>query len=669
VSLPLAGYTGARTANGAMRLQPTEVSALVTTQAVPPAQHRPLLISAEELVESITEAFCAVGRDWRFLYVNRQAEKLLAHTRGDLPGRNLWEEYPGLVSSEFERIFRRAAAENVMLSVTDYYPDHERWYEMHVYPATYGVSIYFRDVTHRKDAESELTRLAAEPDRLRRIYETALSNTADFNYTFDLQGRFTYVNRPLLALWQKSLPEAIDKNFHELGYPAELAERLQRQIDQVIRSAAPLRDETPYTSALGTCAYEYIFTPVIGADGAVVAVAGSTRDITERKEAEEALRESARQLTAADRRKDEFLATLAHELRNPLAPLRNGLQIMRLAGDNPQAIELARDMMERQLAQMVRLVDELLDLSRISRGRVELAKERVSLASVIQQALETSRPAIDELGHELTICLPPEPIYIDADFTRATQVFANVLNNAAKFTDRGGRIDVTVLEQGELAVVSVRDNGIGVASQFLSSIFEMFMQADQSTERHRSGLGIGLALVRGLVELHGGSVEARSAGEGLGSEFLIRWPTARPPAVSSQLDVQPAVAGTGRHRILVIDDNRDAAASLADLLRLKGNETCSAYDGLAGLRMAAEFRPDIVLLDLGMPGIDGFETARRMRAEDWGKDTVLIALSGWGQDQDRRESLVAGFNQHLVKPVEMSCLESLLRSYVPACRE
>jgi PAS domain S-box-containing protein len=651
-----------------MRLQPTEVSALVITHAEPPVQHRPLLVSAEELVESITEAFCAVGRDWRLLYVNRQAEKLLARTRGDLPGRNLWEEYPGFVGSEFERVFRRAATENLMCSVTDYYPDHERWYEVRVYPATYGVSIYFRDVTHRKDAESELTRLAAEPDRLRRIYETALSNTADFNYTFDLQGRFTYVNRSLLALWQKSLAEAIGKNFHELEYPAELAERLQRQIDQVISTAAPLRDETPYTSALGTRAYEYIFTPVTGADDAVVAVAGSTRDITDRKEAEETLRESARQLTEADRRKDEFLATLAHELRNPLAPLRNGLQIMRLASDNPQAIELARDMMERQLAQMVRLVDELLDLSRISRGRVELAKERVSLAAVIQQALETSRPAIDELGHKLTIYLPPEPIFIDADITRATQVFANVLNNAAKFTDRGGRIDVTVSEQAQLAVVSVRDNGIGVAPQFLSSIFEMFMQADQSTERHRSGLGIGLALVRGLVELHGGSVEARSAGEGLGSEFLIRWPIARRPAVSSQPDAQPAIAGRARRRILVVDDNRDAAASLATLLELKGNETCSAYDGLAGLRMAASFRPDVVLLDLGMPGIDGFETARRIRAEGWGKHTVLIALSGWGQDKDKRESMAAGFNHHLVKPVEISCLESLLDSCVAAGR-
>jgi PAS domain S-box-containing protein len=643
-----------------MALRPTQVSESAASHIE--ARSRRLGISAEEIVESISDGFFAVSHEWRFLYVNRKAEQLLARDSGDLLGRSLWEEYPGLEGTEFQIAYRRAAAERVTVSVTAYYPDHERWYETHVYPASYGISIYFRDVTGH--AEAQLVRLAAESERLRLVYEAALSNTVDFNYTFDLRGRFTFVNRALLALWQKDLSEAVGKNFFDLNYPPDLAERLQEQIEQVIKTGAPLRDETPYTSAIGTRAYEYIFVPVTSADGRVVAVAGSTRDITERKQAEEALRDSARQLLEADRRKDEFLATLAHELRNPLAPLRNGLQVMRLARDNPEAVESARNMMDRQLAQMVRLVDELLDLSRISRGRVELVKERVALETVIRQAVETSRPVIDERGHELRVTLPAQSIVIEADITRATQVFSNILNNAAKFTERGGQIAVTVSADGEFALVSVRDSGIGIPSEFLARVFEMFSQVDQSMARRGNGLGIGLSLVRGLVELHGGTVEARSAGVGLGSEFLVRWPMVEAGDGSAAAGEPNALANQARHRILVIDDNHDAAASLAALLGLKGNETRCAYDGLHGLRVAADFLPDIVLLDIGMPGLDGIETGRRMREQPWGRNIVLIALSGWGQERDKRESQAAGFNHHLVKPVDLRELESVLESSV-----
>ena len=641
-------------------MQPVKASGSAIAQYAQSPQNRELPISAEEIVESIKDAFFAVSHEWRFLYVNRQAEQLLARDPGDLHGKILWEMYPGLIGSDFERAYRLVAADKVRLSLTAYYPDHARWYEVHIYPAAYGISIYFRDVSERKHDEEEMLRLAAESERLRLIYETALSNTADFNYVFDLNGRFTYVNRALLALWQKDLGEALGKNFFDLGYPPDLAARLQAQIAQVIESGAPLRDETPYTSAIGTRAYEYIFVPVTGTDGTVVAVAGSTRDITERKVAEEALRESARQLTEADRHKDEFLATLAHELRNPLAPLRNGLQIMRLAKDNPESVDFAHNMMERQLGQMVRLVDELLDLSRISRGRVELLKEHVSVAAVIQHAVETSRPAIDALGHKLVITLPAEPIFIEADETRATQVFANILNNAAKFTDSGGRIELIVALENDMALVTVRDNGIGIARELLPRVFEMFTQAEQTTGSRSGGLGIGLALVRGLVELHGGSVEARSAGPGMGSEFLIRWPVTAVISGSASREHLPATQA--RHRILVIDDNRDAAASLATLLELKGHAARSAYDGFAGLQAAAGFLPDIILLDIGMPGLDGIETARRIRAEAWGANIMLIALSGWGQEKDKRESVAAGFNYHLVKPIDMDEFEALLES-------
>jgi signal transduction histidine kinase len=371
-----------------------------------------------------------------------------------------------------------------------------------------------------------------------------------------------------------------------------------------------------------------------------------------RREANESLRQ-------ADQRKNEFLATLAHELRNPLAPIRNGLQIMRLAKGETEAVEQARAMMERQLGQMVRLVDDLLDLSRISRGKIELRKEQVELAKVIQQAVETSRPAIEQANHELTITLPPDPIHVDADVTRLAQVFSNLLNNAAKYTERGGRVQLTVQRLDGEAVVSVKDNGIGIPVHMLQQVFEMFTQVDRNLERAQGGLGIGLSIVKRLVEMHGGSVEARSDGHGLGSEFVVRLPVASPLVPGLGSNAEPSQPSS-RHRILVVDDNRDAAISLAMLLRLMGNETRTAHDGLEALEVAAAFGPEVVLLDIGMPRLNGYDTARRLREQPWGKDVVLVALTGWGQEEDRRRSQEAGFNFHMVKPVETEALEKLL---------
>ncbi len=366
------------------------------------------------------------------------------------------------------------------------------------------------------------------------------------------------------------------------------------------------------------------------------------------------------ELRDTDRRKDQFLATLAHELRNPLAPLRNGLQVMKLARNNGEAVEQARAMMERQLGQMVRLIDDLLDVSRISRGRITLKKERVELAKVVQSAVETSRPLIEASGHDLTIHVPPQPIYVDADVTRLAQVFANLLNNAAKFTDRGGRITLTVEQEGSDAVVSVRDTGVGIPAPMLPKVFDMFTQVDRSLERAQGGLGIGLSLVKGLVDLHGGSVEARSEGYGMGSEFVVRL-----PVVLSLHDEQPRddaeeVGPVARRRVLVVDDNRDAAASLAMMLKLMGSEVRTAHDGLEAVEAAAAFRPDVVLLDIGMPKLNGYDACRRIREKAWGKSAVVVALTGWGQEEDKRRSQEAGFNGHLVKPVEPAALEKLL---------
>jgi CheY-like chemotaxis protein len=378
------------------------------------------------------------------------------------------------------------------------------------------------------------------------------------------------------------------------------------------------------------------------------------RDISDRKRAEEALKE-------ADCRKDEFLAMLAHELRNPLAPLRNAVQVMQLKGTDDPEVQWARDVIERQVRQLTRRVDVLLDVARISRGKINLRMEPVDLAAVVACAVEISRPLIDARKHDLKVSLPEQAVRVAGDLTRLAQVLSNLLNNAAKYTDDGGYIELIVEPNGGEAVLQVRDTGVGIAGDMLSHIFEMFAQVQGSVSRSESGLGIGLTLVRSLVEMHGGSVAAHSKGHGQGSEFVVRLPLWR------EADA-PAAAGTEEPRprnllgrsVLIVDNNRDAADSLALLLRLAGHEVRTAYDGPAALDLARVWPPDVVLLDIGMPGMDGLEVARRLRQDLGLKQALLVALTGYGQDEDRRRSQEAGFNAHLVKPVDVCDLEGPL---------
>ena len=394
--------------------------------------------------------------------------------------------------------------------------------------------------------------------------------------------------------------------------------------------------------------------PLHDDQGKLIGAVNVLVDITERKQAEDLLRE-------ADRRKSEFLAMLAHELRNPLAPLRNGLQIVRLASHDRPAMEQAREMMERQLAHMVRLIDDLLDLSRITNGKIELRKERLDLGAAVQDAVETSRPVIEESEHRLTVALPPQAIYVDGDRTRLAQVFANLLNNAAKYTDRGGDIRLEVERQGSDVVVTVTDNGLGIPADVLPRIFDMFAQVDRSLERSQGGLGIGLSLVRGLVEMHGGRVEVHSDGRGKGSAFRVRLPVSLATGRRPRQDEGTARPHpSSRHRILVVDDNKDSAVSLAMMLRIMGHVTFTAHDGLEAVAKATVERPDVVLCDIGLPRLNGYDVCRRLREQPWGKNMVLIALTGWGQDEDKCRSKEAGFNFHMVKPVDPAALEKLL---------
>jgi CheY-like chemotaxis protein len=340
------------------------------------------------------------------------------------------------------------------------------------------------------------------------------------------------------------------------------------------------------------------------------------------------------------------------------------VSLLKLARDDREAVGRATEMMGRQVAQLVRLIDDLLDVSRISRGKLELRRERVELAPVVHQAVEACRPMAEGADHEVTVTLPPQPVYLDADPVRLSQVVTNLLHNACKFTERRGRIGLTAQRQGGDVVVAVKDDGIGIPPDKLDSIFEMFSQVDQSLERSRGGLGIGLTLTRRLVELHGGSVEARSDGLGRGSEFVVRLPVAveRPsPPDEPGDEIRP----TGRRRILVVDDNRDSADSLAMLLQLGGNETSVAYDGEEAVAAAAKQRPDVILLDIGLPKLNGYDACRRVRENRWAKGVVIIALTGWGQEEDRRKSAAAGFDGHLVKPVDHAELLKLLARLSP----
>jgi signal transduction histidine kinase len=369
------------------------------------------------------------------------------------------------------------------------------------------------------------------------------------------------------------------------------------------------------------------------------------------------------ELRESDRRKDEFLALLAHELRNPLAPLRNSLNILQLMGQDDPASERIRETMERQVNHLVRLVDDLLEVSRITRGKVELRKENIELAAVVRNAIETSRPLIDAAGLQLAISLPQEPIVLHGDPVRLAQVLANLLNNAAKYTNEGGQIWFTAREDNDEAVISIRDTGIGISAEALPKVFDMFMQGDRSANRSHGGLGIGLTLVRTLVELHEGTVTALSEGLGRGSEFVLRLPLAKTRSVATD-DRSPRTASNGRQvqRILVVDDNVDSATTLGTLLTFLGSEVEIANDGPSALAAMEKYRPNFVLLDIGMPGMDGFEVAKRIRKRPEFDGVTLIALTGWGQEEDHRRTREAGFDHHLVKPADLDALQALLLS-------
>jgi signal transduction histidine kinase/integral membrane sensor domain MASE1/ActR/RegA family two-component response regulator len=471
--------------------------------------------------------------------------------------------------------------------------------------------------------------------------------------------QWQYVNPAAVRILQRPAAELVGRRLLDVLPGNRDKSNLFEMYVQVVETGRS-QDAEQYYDAEGIRGWFRTMTVKLG-DG----VAVSFTDVTHRKLLEEALRQRNEALMEADRRKDEFLATLAHELRNPLAPIRNSLEVMRLAGDNRSMLAEARSMMERQISQMVRLIDDLLDLSRISHNRLQLRREAVTLAAVVNSAVETSRPLIEERGHRLVVELPAETVWMHADLTRLAQVFVNLLNNSAKYTDSGGSISLRGHSSADEVAVTVEDNGIGIPPDMLPRIFDMFTQVDRTGDHSQGGLGIGLTLVRRLVELHGGRIEVDSV-RGEGTRFTVRLPVAAAPGGAEGAPApRQRSPGAARVKVLIVDDNRDSAGSLAAMLDLNGYETLTAYDGNQAIERAALFLPHAVLLDIGLPGRNGYEVAQHLRAQPWGREVLLVAVTGWGQEEDRRRSQEAGFDAHLVKPIDPGELERLLRERQP----
>jgi len=528
------------------------------------------------------------------------------------------------------------------------------WYDFFVYPVggrqVPRVAILFHDITVRKRAEDALRE---SEGRFRALADASPALV----YQFDTDGNVIYLNQRCITDAQSpdAAVEQGNRGWKSITRPHDMDAYLRAVYDAI-------RGRGAFTQRIHTMVrdgswhwFESHVSPWHSGEGEHRGYVGISLDITGAVQAEEALKE-------ADRRKDEFLATLAHELRNPLAPISNAVQLMRRPDGRRQSDRVV-EMVGRQVRQMVRLVDDLMEVSRITRGKIDLKLERVAFAEIVHGAVETSQPMIERAAHQLAVALPDEPLVLEADRVRLTQVFSNLLNNAAKYTDTGGRIWFDVRRDDGYVVASVRDTGIGIPADELPRVFDMFAQAHRSIGRGQGGLGIGLTMVRSLVEMHHGTVEAHSAGSGQGSEFVVRLPLAPAAATDAcapQLgQARPAAPFHGQ-RILVVDDNRDAADTLGLLLEADGAEVRVVYDGRSALAMADAFLPTSVLLDIGMPGMDGYEVARRLRQDERFSGLRIAALTGWGQDADRRQTRNRGFSYHLTKPVSIEELHRIL---------
>jgi PAS domain S-box-containing protein len=618
------------------------------------------------IIETSDDAIISKTLDGIIQSWNAGAERLFGHTAEQAVGQHISIVLPPeRLQEEDEIIARLRAGERIDHFETERIrKDGQRiLVSLSISPirdesgTVVGASKIARDVTHHRYAEHRERQLLADTAAANAKFQAFFEQGALFAAILDVDGNVLEPNRLFAEGCGFTRNEIIGRPVWEGPWWVESAESRARIQAAATEAAGGLnaRAEVSYRTADGSKRNGVVvIQPIKRYADQVLFLALSGADITDRKRLEDDLRE-------ADRKKNEFLAMLAHELRNPLAPISNAARALRLGVGDAEAVCSASEMLERQVSLLARLVDDLLDISRITRGTIELRTTRTALGPIVLQAIEAVRPLAKSMNHEVTTTLPKNEIYVEADPARLTQVVGNILNNACKFTNAGGQIQLIVSQDNQEAAIRVCDNGIGIAPEHLPLLFDMFAQVDASLERSRDGLGIGLTLVKTLVELHGGSVTVNSGGPGRGSEFTVRLPVVEPalPAVASAAaPARPAVP----QRVLIVDDNDDGAESLSMLLQFDGHETLKAHTGPEALDAAARFRPDVMLLDIGLPGMSGYEVCRRIRREPWGQAMLIVALTGWGQEEDRKRSEEAGFDTHMVKPVDHEMLLRLLAS-------
>ncbi|MDB5962691.1 MAG: hybrid sensor histidine kinase/response regulator [Massilia sp.] len=623
---------------------------------------------AHDILESISEGFIAIDADWVITFANQAMEDVTHLAREALAGSNFWQSFAQMAGSPIEDGMRRCARERVAVKFDAWYDPLGNWFEINCYPTPDGgIALYFRDETERRMAQEGIRRLAAVAEQSPDFIGIATPDTVGM-----------FLNPAGRRLSGMADDAAVsDYRLADFFAPESRAQVEDEVLPALTGAAGRWEGELRFArldSARVVPVYFKGFA-VVDERGAIIGLATVTRDITEQKRAEDALRRVAADLSEADHRKSEFLATLAHELRNPLAPIRTGLDLLRLKDfDGPPRMRVM-GMMDRQLGHLIHLVDDLLDVARITRGKIELKKAPVALHTLVAMALESNQAMVEASGHRLSVQVPEAPIMLDVDSTRVVQVLSNLINNAAKYTPAGGRIDITASQEaaepaaagagaaGMLAVVAVRDSGVGIAPEALGAVFEMFTQVSGQRDLAQGGLGIGLSLVRRLAELHGGTITASSAGRGHGSTFTLRLPVGetQPAAPLAAPWAPPSISSLPSSlRVLVVDDNADAAESLAALLETMGHRPRVALDGRAGLALARELTPDLIILDIGMPGMNGHEVARAVRASAGLETVVLVALTGWGAAGDVALASAAGFDRHLTKPVSIEALELAL---------